>query len=69
MGPTEILANQHFELAKKIFKETNFKIEFLTGKTDSKKRKEILSENLKNGNIDLIIGTHAYFKKKLILKT
>jgi ATP-dependent DNA helicase RecG len=67
MGPTEILANQHYELAKKIYKDTNFKIAFLSGKTDQKKRKEIL-ENLKKGNIDIIIGTHALFQKKIEFK-
>ena len=67
MSPTEILANQHYKSAKKIFKETNFKIEFLSGKTDLKKRKEILN-NLKDGNIDLIIGTHALFQKKINFK-
>ena len=67
MSPTEILANQHYQSAKKIFKETNFKIEFLSGKTDLKKRKEILN-NLKDGNIDLIIGTHALFQKKINFK-
>ena len=67
MGPTEILANQHYELAKKIYKDTNFKIAFLSGKTDLKKRKEIL-ENLRKGNIDIIIGTHALFQKKIEFK-
>jgi len=67
MSPTEILANQHYQSAKKIFKETNFKIEFLSGKTDLKKRNEILN-NLKDGNIDLIIGTHALFQKKINFK-
>ena len=32
MGPTEILARQHFNLAKKIFKDLKIKIDFLTGK-------------------------------------
>ena len=40
MAPTEILAKQHFELAKKIFKFTNFKIDFLTGKTDNQNRRK-----------------------------
>ena len=40
MSPTEILAKQHFELTKKIFKEINIKIDFLTGKTDYKKEKK-----------------------------
>ena len=40
MSPTEILAKQHYELTKKIFKEINIKIDFLTGKTEYKKRKK-----------------------------
>ena len=67
MGPTEILANQHYEFAKKIFKDTSVKIEFLSGKTDLKKKKEILEE-LKKGHIDIIIGTHALFQKKIIFR-
>ena len=67
MGPTEILAKQHFNLAKSIFKDADFKIEFLSGKTDTKKKKVILNK-LKDGNIDLIIGTHALFQKNIIFK-
>ena len=67
MGPTEILAKQHFELSKKIFKNSNFKIEFLTGKTEPKTRKKIL-ENLETGLTDLLIGTHALFQKKINFK-
>ncbi len=67
MSPTEILAKQHYELSKNIFKSINLKIEFLTGKTDYKKRKEILYK-LKNGQIDLLIGTHALFQKKINFK-
>ena len=40
MAPTEILAKQHFELAKKIFKSTNVTIDFLIGKTKPKRQKE-----------------------------
>ena len=67
MSPTEILAKQHYELTKKIFKEINLKIDFLTGKTDYKKRKEILN-NLSNGKTELLIGTHSLFQKKIIFK-
>ena len=67
MGPTEILAKQHFELAKKIYKDTNFKIDFLSGKTESKEKKKIL-ENLELGKTNLIIGTHALFQKKINFK-
>ncbi len=67
MGPTEILSNQHFNLAKKIFKNSKIKIEFLTGKIESSKRNEIL-KNLIKGNIDLLIGTHALFQRGVIFK-
>ena len=67
MSPTAILANQHYELARNTFKKNNLKIEFLTGKTEYKKKKEILN-NLANGKIDLLIGTHTLFQKKIIFK-
>ena len=66
MSPTEILAKQHYELSKKIYKNT-IKIEFLTGKTNYKLRKDILNK-LKNGTIDLLIGTHALFQKAINFK-
>ena len=66
MSPTEILAKQHYELSKKIFKNS-IKIEFLTGKTEYKLRKDIMFK-LANGNIDLLIGTHALFQKKINFK-
>ncbi len=64
MAPTEILAKQHFNLAKKIFENLNLNIDFLTGKTDYKKRKKILL-NLSTGKTKLLIGTHALFQKKI----
>tara|TARA_B110000211_G_scaffold185538_1_gene210522 strand:- start:5628 stop:7673 length:2046 start_codon:yes stop_codon:yes gene_type:complete len=67
MAPTEILANQHYELTKKIFKNTNFRIDFLTGKTEIKNRKKIL-KNLDSGETNLIIGTHSLFQKKIKFK-
>ena len=63
MAPTEILAKQHYNLSKKIFKN-DIKIEFLTGKTEYKFKKNILNK-LKNKEIDLLIGTHALFQKKI----
>ncbi len=67
MAPTEILAKQHYELAKKIYKDLNFKIDFLTGKIEIKDRKEIL-RNLESGQTNLLIGTHALFQKKINFK-
>ena len=67
MAPTEILAKQHFDLAKKIFRSTDIKIEFLTGKSKPKDKK-IIQENLLNGKINFIIGTHALFQKNIQFK-
>ena len=67
MGPTEILSLQHYELAKKIFKNSSVKVEFLSGKTDPIKKRQILS-GIKNGEINLLIGTHALFQKKINFK-
>ena len=67
MAPTEILAKQHYDLSQKIFKNENFNIDFLTGKTENKNRKEVL-KNLESGNTNLLIGTHALFQKKINFK-
>ena len=63
MVPTEILAKQHFNFSLNFF-EPNIKVELLSGKTSYDDRKEIL-KNLENKNIDLIIGTHSLFQKKI----
>ncbi len=64
MAPTEILAKQHYELAKKIFKKSNVNVAFVVGKTENKDKKEII-KNLKSNKINLIIGTHSLFQKKI----
>ncbi len=63
MAPTEILAKQHFLLAKKIFPQ-NINIELISGKSDYKKKKEIL-KNLSLNKVDILFGTHAIFQKKV----
>ena len=67
MSPTEILAKQHYNLSKKIFQNNNLKIEFLSGKTESKNKKKILN-SLENGKTELLVGTHALFQKKIKFK-
>ncbi len=64
MAPTEILARQHYNLAKKIFPE-NLKIELISGKSNNIIKKEILNKLLSN-KIDILFGTHAIFQKKVI---
>ena len=67
MAPTEILAHQHYNLAKNIFSKTNISIELLSGKTDTREKKRIIN-NLKNGETNFLIGTHALFQKKISFK-
>jgi len=67
MAPTEILAKQHYSLAKKIFKSTNINIDILTSKTE-KIQKEMIKKNLRMGDINFVIGTHSLFQKDIIFK-
>ncbi len=64
MAPTEILATQHYENAKKIYSSLGISIEIITGST-SNQNKLIILEKLKKGEIDFLIGTHALFQKKI----
>ncbi len=66
MAPTEILARQHYNLAKKIF-PLDINIELISGKSEYKTKNEILKK-LENNKIDIIFGTHAIFQKKVIFK-
>ncbi len=66
MAPTEILARQHFNLCKKIF-DNELSIALISGKSDNKEKKDILSKLSKN-KIDIIFGTHAIFQKKVIFE-
>ena len=59
--PTEILAEQHFSSFLGWFEEVGIKVSLLTGSTKSKERKLII-QDLEEGNIDILIGTHAIFQ-------
>ena len=58
MVPTEILAVQHYNNIKSLFKDENINVEILTGSVN-KKEKERINNGLKDGSINIIIGTHA----------
>lgn len=58
MAPTEILAEQHYNWFTSIFSEKDIKIALLTKSTKPARKREI-KESLKNGEIDIVIGTHA----------
>ena len=64
MAPTEILARQHYTLAKKLFPK-NISIELLSSKNKNIEKKRII-EGLKNNKIQFVFGTHAIFQKKII---
>ena len=64
MAPTEILARQHFEIITKFFLDYNIKCELLIGSISPKKKEEIMF-NLKNGKIDILIGTHAVIQENV----
>ena len=64
MVPTAILAKQHYENFEKIFNMFNIKCELLVSGT-SKKQKEKIFEELKNGDINIIIGTHALLEENV----
>ncbi len=64
MAPTEILAKQHYKLAKNIF-PSEIKIELISGKSEYKKKKDIINR-LSLKEIDILFGTHALFQKNII---
>ncbi len=65
MAPTEVLARQHYENAKKLFANTKLKIALLVGSTPASEKKEIYRE-IEEGYYDIIIGTHALFTKSIV---
>ena len=67
MAPTAILATQHLENFKKILDKLNIKCELLISGITKKKKEDILNR-LKNGEIDILIGTHAIIEDNVIFK-
>ncbi len=67
MAPTAILASQHLESFNEILEKYGIKCELLIGSITKKKKEEIL-EKLKNGGIDVLIGTHALLEENVVFK-
>lgn len=67
MAPTTILANQHYEDLKKVYERLSINVDIITGKT-TKKQKEIVIQKLKNGEIDILFGTHAILEDNVEFK-
>ena len=67
MAPTEILATQHYHGILELIKELNINVKILTGSTKTAQRK-IIHQELENGTLDLLIGTHAVLEDKVKFK-
>tara|TARA_S200000501_G_scaffold94115_1_gene87439 strand:- start:7175 stop:9283 length:2109 start_codon:yes stop_codon:yes gene_type:complete len=67
MVPTEILARQHLSQLLKYLKNLNVSVELLVGNLKKKNRVSLL-DDIKNGKIDIVIGTHAIFQEDVIFK-
>lgn len=65
LAPTEVLASQHYENFISLFPD--IKVEFLVG-SKTKKQKEVIKEKLKNGEVDVLIGTHAMLEDDVEFK-
>ena len=67
MAPTAILASQHLESFQGILEELGIRVELLISSVTKKKKAEIL-EKLQNGEIDILIGTHAILEENVVFK-
>lgn len=67
MAPTDLLSVQHYQFFCKALENTEIKVELLTGKTTAKQKKQI-RQDLADGLIDILIGTHALFQENIEFK-
>lgn len=67
MAPTEILAMQHYHAISALVKDMNLSVDLLTGSVKTKKRREI-HQNLEDGTLHILIGTHALLEDKVQFK-
>lgn len=67
MAPTEILANQHFEGLRDWVETLGLRMELLTGSTTKKKREQLLID-LADGQIHILVGTHALIEQDVQYK-
>ena len=67
MAPTEILATQHYHAISELLSSMNLKVALLTGSVKAKKRREI-HQQLEDGSLHILIGTHALLEDKVKYK-
>ncbi len=65
MAPTDILANQHYNTLVKYFEKTDFKVGIITGST---KNKNTVLDDIRSGNYDIVVGTHALLEQRVVFK-
>ncbi|MCK9170285.1 MAG: ATP-dependent DNA helicase RecG [Treponema sp.] len=65
MAPTELLARQHAETAARLLEPLGIRVAFLTGNVKAAGRSQLLKQ-LKEGNVDIVIGTHALFSRQVL---
>ena len=68
MAPTEILAEQHYATLSKLFDGTGLRLGLLTGSLTASNKNKIRQE-LENGDIDIVVGTHALITDKTTFKS
>ena len=68
MAPTEILANQHYATIKAFLKDMDIKVALLTGST-KKKERDVLLPAIANGEIQIVIGTHALIEDTVVFSS
>ena len=67
MAPTELLARQHAESGAALLEKLGIRLAFLTGSVKNKERR-LLLEAIKDGEVDIIIGTHALFSAEVVFR-
>ncbi|MDB5598971.1 MAG: ATP-dependent helicase RecG [Xanthobacteraceae bacterium] len=68
MAPTEILARQHLKTIAPFAEQAGLKVAILTGRDRGRERADIL-QRLADGDIDLLVGTHALFQDEVVFKS
>lgn len=68
MAPTEVLAAQHYESLTKDFEKYEVRVELLVGSTKASEKRRIY-DALANGEIDVLVGTHALIQDKVVYKS
>jgi ATP-dependent DNA helicase RecG len=67
MAPTEVLARQHFKTMAPLAEAAGIRLAILTGRERGREREQML-ERLEQGDLDLLVGTHALFQDEVVFK-